>query len=30
MDYFGINSLKDLPQPKDILPDENFIGEKNE
>jgi segregation and condensation protein B len=30
MDYFGINSLKDLPQPKDILPDENMIGEKNE
>lgn len=27
MDYFGINSLKDLPQPKDISPDENIIGE---
>ncbi|MEM9983047.1 MAG: SMC-Scp complex subunit ScpB [Bacteroidota bacterium] len=27
MDYFGINSLKDLPQPKDIAPNENTIGE---
>jgi segregation and condensation protein B len=30
MDYFGINSLKDLPQPKDITPDENVIGDVNE
>lgn len=30
MDYFGINSLKDLPQPKDIIPDENTIGESME
>ncbi len=27
MDYFGINSLKDLPQPKDISSNENIIGE---
>jgi segregation and condensation protein B len=30
MDYFGINSLKDLPQPKDITPDENVIGDVSE
>jgi segregation and condensation protein B len=30
MDYFGINSLKDLPQPKDIQPEENSIGEATE
>jgi segregation and condensation protein B len=30
MDYFGISSLKDLPQPKDILPEDNMIGENNE
>ena len=28
MNYFGINDLKDLPQPKDFLPDENQIGEE--
>jgi segregation and condensation protein B len=27
MDYFGINSLKDLPLPKDIRSEENEIGE---
>jgi len=27
MDYFGISSLKDLPQPKDISSDENAIGD---
>lgn len=26
MDYFGINSLKDLPVPKDFKSDENEIG----
>ncbi len=26
MEYFGINSLKDLPQPKDFNPEENQIG----
>lgn len=30
MDYFGISSLKDLPQPKDILPEDNIIGDNNE
>lgn len=30
MNYFGINHLKDLPQPKDFLPDENQIGEERE
>ena len=30
MDYFGISSLKDLPQPKDILPEENIIGDITE
>ncbi|MDN5203315.1 SMC-Scp complex subunit ScpB [Fulvivirgaceae bacterium BMA10] len=30
MDYFGINSLKDLPTPKDFASEENEIGEKNE
>lgn len=28
MDYFGINHLKDLPQPKDFLSEENEIGEQ--
>jgi|SRR5690606_1927302 segregation and condensation protein B len=28
MNYFGINDLKDLPQPKDFLPEENQIGEE--
>ncbi|MEY3417865.1 MAG: hypothetical protein RL711_1633 [Bacteroidota bacterium] len=27
MEYFGINSLKDLPLPKDIIMEENAIGE---
>ncbi len=27
MEYFGINSLKDLPLPKDIIIEENTIGE---
>ena len=27
MQYFGIKSVKDLPQLKDILPEENNIGE---
>lgn len=26
MDYFGINSIKDLPTPKDFTPPENEIG----
>jgi segregation and condensation protein B len=26
MEYFGINSLKDLPQPKDFATEENSIG----
>jgi segregation and condensation protein B len=26
MDYFGLNSLKDLPSPKDFQPEENSIG----
>ena len=30
MNYFGINNIKDLPQPKDFLPDENQIGEEKE
>lgn len=30
MDYFGINSLKDLPQPKDFATAENEIGEGGE
>lgn len=29
MDYFGINSLKDLPLPKDIRSDDNQIGENS-
>ncbi len=28
MDYFGINHLKDLPQPKDFHSEENQIGEE--
>ncbi|NDE62443.1 MAG: SMC-Scp complex subunit ScpB, partial [Cyclobacteriaceae bacterium] len=28
MDYFGINSLLDLPQPKDFSQPENQIGEE--
>lgn len=30
MEYFGINSLSDLPQPKDFIAEENQIGESNE
>ena len=30
MNYFGINNIKDLPQPKDFHPDENQIGEEKE
>jgi segregation and condensation protein B len=30
MDYFGINSLKDLPTPKDFNTEENTIGEEKE
>ena len=33
MNYFGINSLKDLPLPKDVAPDEglnNTIGQAKE
>jgi segregation and condensation protein B len=28
MEYFGINSIKDLPQPKDFSQPENQIGEE--
>jgi segregation and condensation protein B len=28
MDYFGINSLQDLPQPKDFSQPEHQIGEE--
>ncbi len=30
MEYFGINSLQDLPQPKDFTQPENQIGEERE
>jgi segregation and condensation protein B len=30
MDYFGINSLKDLPTPKDFTAEENTIGEEKD
>ncbi|SFB48081.1 segregation and condensation protein B [Algoriphagus aquimarinus] len=30
MEYFGINSLKDLPQPKDFSQPDNQIGEERE
>lgn len=30
MDYFGINSITELPMPKDLAPAENEIGEGNE
>ena len=30
MDYFGINSLNDLPTPKDFRQEENEIGENKE
>jgi len=29
MDYFGINDLKDLPQPKDFAEEENQIGNQS-
>ena len=30
MEYFGINALKDLPQPKDFSQEENQAGEEKE
>ena len=30
MDYFGINSTKDLPQLNELLPESNAIGEQTE
>lgn len=30
MEYFGINSIKDLPQPKDFSQPDNQIGEERE
>ena len=30
VEYFGINNLKDLPQPKDFTSSENEIGQANE
>jgi segregation and condensation protein B len=30
MEYFGINSMKDLPQPKDFIQEANEIGESQE
>jgi segregation and condensation protein B len=30
MNHFGINSVKDLPQLKDIINEENTIGEVTE
>jgi segregation and condensation protein B len=30
MEYFGINNIKDLPQPKDFSTSENEIGQGNE
>ncbi len=30
MEYFGINDLKDLPNPKDFSKEENTIGEEND
>jgi segregation and condensation protein B len=30
MEYFGINSIQDLPQPKDFSQPENQIGEERE
>jgi segregation and condensation protein B len=30
IEYFGINNLKDLPQPKDFTSSENEIGQANE
>jgi segregation and condensation protein B len=30
MEYFGINDIKDLPNPKDFAKEENTIGEEND
>jgi segregation and condensation protein B len=30
IEYFGLNSLKDLPQPKDFAASDNEIGQSNE
>lgn len=30
MDYFGINHLNELPQMREILPEENTIGQETE
>ncbi len=30
MEYFGINNLRDLPNPKDFSKEENTIGEEND
>lgn len=30
MDYFGINHINELPQMKEILPEENAIGQETE
>jgi segregation and condensation protein B len=30
MEYFGINDIRDLPQPKDLIPDVNSIGDPSE
>jgi segregation and condensation protein B len=30
MDYFGINDIKDLPQPKDFSQESNEIGDQKE
>lgn len=30
MEYFGINSIQDLPQPKDFAKEDNEIGEEKE
>nr|MBI1232201.1 SMC-Scp complex subunit ScpB [Cytophagales bacterium] len=30
MDYFGINDISDLPQPKDFSPESNEIGEQKD
>lgn len=30
MNYFGINNIRDLPQPKDFQQDDNQIGEERE
>jgi chromosome segregation and condensation protein ScpB len=30
MDYFGINNLSQLPDLKEMNPDENVVGENSE